>query len=303
MPREEKTESEQEESCPYLGTKVDRDIAFTFPTTAHYCYKVKKAGSINIAHQSAFCLSRSYVGCDVYKDKRNPTVPINIQGTQPSTASKIRWSLILVFAAGLTGLVLASNFLISDQNSVSQPAAQSEIPATASNTALNIELTVTQIAFEIDQIIPSETVTPAAIEETPALILTAVGTAGPGLVTPFGPEGSLLLHEISPGESLGLLAELYGTSIELLREINAYDEELPVQAGEIWVVMPGRISNLNLSKYAVYKVQTGDTVASLADKFQIAEVELRLLNSLGDGDELDSSRWIIYEVEQVDDDG
>lgn len=154
-------EKSLEDICPFLGSKGDRNIAFTIVTKEHYCHKVKKASPINIEHQSAFCITNSHVDCVVYREKKISRLPINIQGTQSSAASMLRWPQILVFAAGLVGLAFLANYLLFGQQASNPLTAQSEDPIQTSNDRLAIELTVTQIAFEIDQITPSKTVTPS----------------------------------------------------------------------------------------------------------------------------------------------
>jgi len=104
-----------EDNCPFLGNKGDRNIAFTIVTKEHYCHKVKKASPINIEHQSAFCLRNSHIDCVVFKEKNISRLPINIQGTRLSAASKIRWPIITIFAAGLVGLAFAANYLLFGQ--------------------------------------------------------------------------------------------------------------------------------------------------------------------------------------------
>ena len=65
--------------CPHLGVVYDPETAMAFATTENYCHHTKQPEEVALPHQSAYCLTKKYVHCPVFKQKAPKTLPENIK--------------------------------------------------------------------------------------------------------------------------------------------------------------------------------------------------------------------------------
>lgn len=52
--------------CPLLGLAVDRRTRYTFPHPGHRCHATGSPRMIEPGHQTTYCLSLEFMGCDRY---------------------------------------------------------------------------------------------------------------------------------------------------------------------------------------------------------------------------------------------
>lgn len=98
-------------------------------------------------------------------------------------------------------------------------------------------------------------------------------------------EGTKDSYIIQPGDTLSSIAEKFGTTYETLTRINKLNNPNLIYPGEI-IKLPNS-SNSNISSnsnaqsnYKTYTVQSGDTLSSIAEKFNTTVSNLISLNSI-----------------------
>jgi membrane-bound lytic murein transglycosylase D len=92
-------------------------------------------------------------------------------------------------------------------------------------------------------------------------------------------------HQVEPGETLSSLARAYHTTPKAVAQANNLDldEPLPTESKLIIPVAPGKPGSdgATYTKHAIlYRVRQGDTVASVADNFQVPATMIRRWNRL-----------------------
>jgi membrane-bound lytic murein transglycosylase D len=94
-------------------------------------------------------------------------------------------------------------------------------------------------------------------------------------------------HSVRKGETLGLIARRYGTSVADLSQANSISAKKPLRVGqELMIplsgVAPARISNSRpvLPGTTSYTVVRGDTLTSIASRFGVSVEQLRSWNNL-----------------------
>jgi LysM repeat protein len=129
---------------------------------------------------------------------------------------------------------------------------------------------------------------------TPTVAATAIPTPdlSMALTEPFGPEDQLVLHQVSIGESVPVLEEIYVTTARTIRAINDIDGS--IQVGDVLVIMPDRQSPGEMPQFSVYRVQENITVEALATELDIPAEDLTYYNDLEAGQEIQAGRWLIY---------
>ena len=80
------------------------------------------------------------------------------------------------------------------------------------------------------------------------------------------------LHTVKAGETLGTVAEKYGTTAAYIKKLNKLSA--PLAAGDMLYI--GGLGRL------VYTVRPLDTLESIARKFGVQSMSLRLLNDISD---------------------
>jgi membrane-bound lytic murein transglycosylase D len=103
-------------------------------------------------------------------------------------------------------------------------------------------------------------------------------------------------HRVAPGETLSEIADKYGASVSAIREANDLSsEEVLADDRLIIPVAPGHSSEgdtIAFSKVATrYKVRRGDTILSVAERFDVPPERLRSWNKIK-GDSLIAGRMI-----------
>jgi capsular exopolysaccharide synthesis family protein len=129
---------------------------------------------------------------------------------------------------------------------------------------------------------------------TPTVAATAIPTPdlSMALTEPFGPEDQLVLHQVSVGESVPVLEDIYVTTARTIRAINDIDGS--IQVGDVLVIMPDRQSPGEMPQFSVYRVQENITVETLATELDIPADDLTYYNDLEAGQEIQAGRWLIY---------
>lgn len=112
--------------------------------------------------------------------------------------------------------------------------------------------------------------------------LTNDGVVGP--VTRQRLESAALWHTVGRGETLWAVARTFGTTVELLMELNDLSSST-IRAGQRLLVPAGGFGNL-AGDWRGYTVRAGDTLSTIAARFHVSSSELARLNGISDPDSL-----------------
>ncbi|MEE8583463.1 MAG: LysM peptidoglycan-binding domain-containing protein [Acidobacteriota bacterium] len=96
-------------------------------------------------------------------------------------------------------------------------------------------------------------------------------------------DGSML-YSVRPGNTLGQIASNFGTSIGTLQRLNDIKNPHSIRVGELLVV--SRAPSRKAGGQSRYRVRPGDSLASIAKKFQTTVRQLAALNSLDNPDRI-----------------
>ena len=116
-------------------------------------------------------------------------------------------------------------------------------------------------------------------------------------MTPFGSgDLTLLVHKVREGESLGLIAELYNTTAEILTALNPR-ESPALWIDDVIVVCSGCKTDPNLPPLEALFLESGVNLSELAQDCDCSVSDLQSWNALGPGDWVAGQRWIILPSE------
>ncbi len=128
---------------------------------------------------------------------------------------------------------------------------------------------------------------------TPTQYLTPTQTPGPALRTPFGdPNFQLLVHEIQAQETLTAIANLYGTTVDVLWNLNGLAFRT-IQVGDHIVVCMGCTIMPETPPLEPYYLEMGLSINALAAEFEAIEEDLRMWNELSNADWIEGERWVV----------
>lgn len=90
-------------------------------------------------------------------------------------------------------------------------------------------------------------------------------------------------HTVKEGENLTLISEKYGVTLKQLRDWNDIDNDVIIPGQVLNVSAPGKDvkKTEKTESQKTYKVKKGDTLQSIADKFNVTIKELKIWNDLG----------------------
>lgn len=90
-------------------------------------------------------------------------------------------------------------------------------------------------------------------------------------------------HTVKEGENLTLISEKYGVTLKQLRDWNDIDNDVIIPGQVLNVSAPGKDvkKTEKTETQKTYKVKKGDTLQSIADKFNVTIKELKIWNDLG----------------------
>jgi LysM repeat protein len=132
---------------------------------------------------------------------------------------------------------------------------------------------------------PSQTATPTtpAPTDTPEATATETVTAGPS------PTATPLVHVIESGETLFSIAELYGANVCLIMAVNNITDPALLVVGTSLVIPPDDVelptatplpTDLAPRTRLPYVVQCGDTLVSIAAKFNSTAEDIAEINEI-----------------------
>jgi len=87
-------------------------------------------------------------------------------------------------------------------------------------------------------------------------------------------------HRVEEGDVLSAIAKKYGTSTQAIAEANGLDSRGPLEVGLKLIIPAAARPQSEQGKLVRYRVRRGDTLASIAEQFDVSVAELRGWNGL-----------------------
>ena len=213
-----------EQNCPLLGTRVDRNTHFTYPSRENKCNAHNRVSPLSLEEQEALCLCSVYPTCRFYLAHQSREL-----ATHEAEASLNRVSTpdppyrpkpMTIAAVAIAGIILCGLLLVV--SGVPQSIATSLIPTATP--------TVTRV--------PTRTMTPTPIPPTdtprpPTPTATATATIPP---TP-----TPVVYVVQPGDTLGAIATKYGVTAQAIMDANGITDPRVVRVGTRLIIPGGEL--------------------------------------------------------------
>jgi len=87
-------------------------------------------------------------------------------------------------------------------------------------------------------------------------------------------------HRVEEGETLSSIAKEYRVSEAAIAAANGIDADAPLEAGGKLIIPVEARADAGLGRHLSYRVRRDDTLASIADEFDVSTTELRRWNHL-----------------------
>ncbi len=274
-----------ESICPHLGLIDDSETTATFPTWDHACNLTSPPTLIALDYQRSCCLDSSHINCPGFKSSWEDGFPKDICGHAPKRLRNFPKRLVIILSISIITIIILIVTLSEFSNNIFHPIATiGEVPPT--HTATQPSVPSTTPTF-----LPTVTST---TEPSPTIIPTQ--TLGPGIQTPFGSSDfTFVVHEVLPGETFSSIALTYNTNSEVIESINQLfpPERTVLWVGDILVVCLECQETNEIPELQAVFINSRESVADLAETYNTEIEDLIRWNGLGEGDYIDSPRWII----------
>lgn len=289
-------------TCPYLGLAHDPTLCYSYPHEKNHCHHVAKPEAVDSSYQENTCLTSEYNKCIVYKHTDIKKLPKEMKYSRGKSNKKLsnprRIAAIIAISSAFLILFNSQN-IIQDYFSTG-PLPENRLIAIETESLLTVQVP-SAVNFQDTPVQTTQTalfesnaiISPPAEIQTPTVTLLAFSTLGPDVMTPFGPGGQYILHEVQPGESLAFLALTYETTTEVLERLNVFQEGLSFWVGRIVLVFPNQIDPSEVSTFQVIRLAVRTRVVDFSEEYGISVAHLKGLNSLGLDIWLPAGRWLI----------
>jgi LysM repeat protein len=234
--------------CPLLGLASDRRVAVDGVDNGHRCHAEAIPMPLERQQQAQLCLTASHERCERYlahlaragRGGAATALGDGLVSTRLVMAPEPAWRGIagrarraprgplvavgvVALGVGLGGVAIASAVIdgrIQLSNASAEPTASpTEVPTTPSAT-------------------PSPTVT-AAATPTPTVVPTAAPTATPAptpIPTPTPAPPAPRTYTVVEGDTLALIAQRFGTTVEALQAANGIEDPDEIVIGQVLVI-------------------------------------------------------------------
>jgi len=279
--------------CPFLGLINDRKTTTMYPISDNACYRASPPAPVALDYQRSCCLTNTHVECPGFKKGWLDDFPNELRGREPSTKKRIsdipKWIFFLVIGLFLLVIIIGA---------ITQLSGDEPPLATLEGGIMISTPTATSSPTRTTTLLPSPTLTlvPTSlmITATPAPSLTQ--TQGPALQTPFGSsELTFVIHQALGGETLSIIAQQYGTSIDALLAINQFNppERTTLWEGDVLVVCVDCLDTSDLPKLQALYVESEISIAELTSDYNTPIEEIQMWNGLDENDLISFPRWVI----------
>ncbi len=270
-------------TCPHLGSRRDRAVYYSYPSNGNRCYRGGPEDVPSDAHQSAYCLTKAYAECPVYRAEDGAPFPDELRAFHAARRSAglrgLRWVAVVV---GLGLLVEAWLYL----------APRLRAPAPVPATEPTVEAVVPA---------PSETTVPATNSPEPSATPVSTETASPQahvLEEPIIVDGrEFQIHRVAWGETFESLSAGYDTTQEVIRALN-FNLVPPLRADSVIVIAPGmQTPDATLPAFQVKEVDEAETtIDGVASELGVDPILLARYNRCESGCRLVAGDWLLVPV-------
>ncbi len=87
-------------------------------------------------------------------------------------------------------------------------------------------------------------------------------------------------HKVEPGETLFIISQKYGISLNELRELNSFDNQSVIYSGQEILVPDGSVQTITKTVIKKHKVKRGETLSTIADKYNVSEKDIMKANNM-----------------------
>ncbi len=87
-------------------------------------------------------------------------------------------------------------------------------------------------------------------------------------------------HKVEPGETLFIISQKYGISLNELRELNSLDNQSTIYSGQEILIPDGSVQTITKIILKNHKVKSGETLSTIAAKYNISESEIMKANKM-----------------------
>jgi hypothetical protein len=300
-------------NCPFIGIKGEPDSFFGYASLSNFCFRASPPESVKLSHQEKFCLKGSFRECEVYFSSGLEPLPASIKSSPKTRKSIFSHELLRFGLPSLVGLgvIIIFLFLIFRRPRYGDESA---IPSTSTSSALTASITSSpslappssqQAEGDDDFVLgllqentPAPTQAPENTPEptgtfTPTATFTPDFTPGPGLETPFGPENAYILHAVLEGESYPKLADIYNTTVEVIKVSNFIPEGIGLRTGLVIVLIPGVKDHQNLPVFNLRLIDKSTSIEDIAREYQISSEDIIYYNQVNPDKDLPIGRYLI----------
>jgi hypothetical protein len=316
-----------EEICPYIGLRDDAQAHMTFTSPLNCCHASEShPAPVKLMHQNTHCLGPNYKACPVFTAGKSKPFPGSLrermratQDYRPDRRTSV-FPMVLVVLIVLVGIAylvfgkdgLPATPLITPFPTLTPSVSVTDVsampPELSSPTALQTvspessftptpfpSLTPTASPTLTFTMIPTatRTSTPSRTPTNTLTVSTATIVSEHVLENPIGSVQKFLIHRVSVGENLDVLAGTYDTSVDAIIAVN-HVLPRPIRAGSIVVIPIGQTAPDGLPVFEAYQVSyTSVSAEDLAFVLQVDAALLKQFNVLRDGELLYLGEWVL----------
>ncbi|NOY99954.1 MAG: hypothetical protein GXP40_12280 [Chloroflexi bacterium] len=269
--------------CPYLGMRDDPETALGFPSNWNYCHNAKPVAIPDLEHQRNACLTARHTACPVFCAEKRGSLPKDLRVPDPGMSGRTIWRWA---AAGVIAFFLIASGLIFSGYWIPPPMGKLPVPgwmssATLEEPAIGTTTPVVETDTPRGNTTPDTPTAPtgdaaSATQTEPA----STGNCAHPLETPIGTNRQFLLHRVTAGESMAMLAEDYETTEKAIGAVNYF---LPSPLwSELVIVIPLSITDVDgLPSLRPVLIEEDDiSLEELAQNFSVSSSELMEFNQL-----------------------
>ena len=278
-----------ESVCPYIGFRDDREVVSSVPSLQHYCHRVTPPQPIRREVQQQLCLQPRFRECPVYQ-RQTRKLPREFRPPPPPLGRRLhrarRMGLFLAFLGALAFFGYLG-LLRGEEAPGESHFSPVPVMATPSETP---SPTVTPTPSPT----PSSTPTPTPTS-TPTPTPTPTETALPRrLGVALGLERGFVVYQVQPGDTLEVLVRRFGTSREMLMQVNPGLPETYLPLGAVLVIPLPHLSLRPLPRLLAYRVPWAMQARSLVQFLGLEDPAFfYYVNDLDPTDWLNGGDWVL----------